>query len=209
MYCQTSNISYTLLGNKIVDHSDVVGALPVGTAPTTSSFSTFHLTSMYWAKSTSKWDEKYFSFWELVRLILGLTICVCLQDYYKHGIVRCPPSITVPELREACDYLLIPFDASTIKCQNLSKEIPLTSYAHTHDLQTIILTCSGVNKIVTIHRHFLIIPLPTKVGGGYTAFTLYVCPFICPSVPLQTVCFQVCNFRFLWNFNLKFHMHIP
>ena len=39
-YCQTSNISYTLVGNKIVDHSDVVGASPVGAAPTTSSFST-------------------------------------------------------------------------------------------------------------------------------------------------------------------------
>ena len=30
----------TLVGNKIVDHSDVVGASPVGAAPTTSSFST-------------------------------------------------------------------------------------------------------------------------------------------------------------------------
>ena len=39
-YRQTFNISRTLVGNKIVDHSDVVGALPVGTAPTTSSFST-------------------------------------------------------------------------------------------------------------------------------------------------------------------------
>ena len=27
VYCQTSNISCTLVGNKIVDHSDVVGAL--------------------------------------------------------------------------------------------------------------------------------------------------------------------------------------
>ena len=34
------NISHTLVGNKIVDHSDVVGASPVGAAPTTSSFST-------------------------------------------------------------------------------------------------------------------------------------------------------------------------
>ena len=39
-YCQVSNISHTLVGNKIVDHSDVVGASPVGAAPTTSSFST-------------------------------------------------------------------------------------------------------------------------------------------------------------------------
>ena len=35
---QTSNIRHTLAGNKIVDHSDVVGASPVGTAPTTYSF---------------------------------------------------------------------------------------------------------------------------------------------------------------------------
>ena len=37
-YCQTYNISHTLVGNKIVDLSDVVGASPVGAAPTTSSF---------------------------------------------------------------------------------------------------------------------------------------------------------------------------
>ena len=40
IYHQVSNIRITLVGNKIVDHSDVVGASPVGAAPTTSSFST-------------------------------------------------------------------------------------------------------------------------------------------------------------------------
>ena len=39
-YRQVSNIRHTLAGNTIVDHSHVVGALPVGAAPTTSSFST-------------------------------------------------------------------------------------------------------------------------------------------------------------------------
>ena len=39
-YRKVSNIRRTLVGNKIVDHSDVVGASPVGAAPTTSSFST-------------------------------------------------------------------------------------------------------------------------------------------------------------------------
>ena len=39
-YRQISNISHTLTGNKIVEHSDVVEASPVGAAPTTSSFST-------------------------------------------------------------------------------------------------------------------------------------------------------------------------
>ena len=37
---QVSNIRRTLEGKKIVDNSDVVGASPVGAAPTTSSFST-------------------------------------------------------------------------------------------------------------------------------------------------------------------------
>ena len=41
-YRKVSNIRWTLvgLGNKIVDHSDIVGASPVGATPTTSSFST-------------------------------------------------------------------------------------------------------------------------------------------------------------------------
>ena len=39
-YRKTSNIRRTIVGNKIVDRSDVIGASPVGAAPTTSSFST-------------------------------------------------------------------------------------------------------------------------------------------------------------------------
>ena len=39
-YRKSSNIRRTFVGNKIVDQSDVVGASPVGAAPTTSSFST-------------------------------------------------------------------------------------------------------------------------------------------------------------------------
>ncbi|XP_015124883.1 BTB/POZ domain-containing protein 10 isoform X3 [Diachasma alloeum] len=42
-----------------------------------------------------------------------------ILEYYKGGIIRCPPTVTVQELREACDYLLVPFDANTVKCQNL------------------------------------------------------------------------------------------
>ena len=52
-YRKVSNISGTLVGNNIVDHSDVVGA-----APTTSSFSTYHMALMDWAKTTSRRDER-------------------------------------------------------------------------------------------------------------------------------------------------------
>ena len=65
-YRQTSNMSRTLVlllvGNKIVDHSDVAGASPVGAAPTTSSFSTKHRASMDWTKTTAKRGEKHLSF---------------------------------------------------------------------------------------------------------------------------------------------------
>ncbi|XP_011688350.1 PREDICTED: BTB/POZ domain-containing protein 10 isoform X2 [Wasmannia auropunctata] len=42
-----------------------------------------------------------------------------ILEYYKGAVIRCPPTVSVQELREACDYLLVPFDASTVKCQNL------------------------------------------------------------------------------------------
>lgn len=43
------------------------------------------------------------------------------QDYYKSGIIRCPDGVSIPELREACDYLCISFNYSTIKCRDLSE----------------------------------------------------------------------------------------
>ena len=45
------------------------------------------------------------------------------QEFYKKGTMTCTPNVTIPELREACDYLLIPFDAGIIKCQNLCKHL--------------------------------------------------------------------------------------
>ncbi|CAH0546638.1 unnamed protein product [Brassicogethes aeneus] len=42
-----------------------------------------------------------------------------ILEYYKGGVIKCPPSVSVQELREACDYLLVPFDAQTVRCQNL------------------------------------------------------------------------------------------
>ena len=72
-YHQTSNISCTLAGNKLVDHSDVVGASPVGAAPTTSSFSTKHLASMHWTETTARRDEN--------NLSLGIW-CILYQRSY-------------------------------------------------------------------------------------------------------------------------------
>ena len=40
-------------------------------------------------------------------------------DFYKHGIIKCPPNVSIQELKEACDYLLIPFDGNTVRCHDL------------------------------------------------------------------------------------------
>ena len=55
-------MSLTLVGNKIDDHVDVVGALPAGAAPITSSFLIQHLASMDLEKTSARWDEKHLSF---------------------------------------------------------------------------------------------------------------------------------------------------
>ena len=61
VYRQVYNIRRTWVGNEIVDHSDEVGASPVGAAPTTYSFSTEHLASIYCAKTTASRVEKHLS----------------------------------------------------------------------------------------------------------------------------------------------------
>lgn len=50
---------------------------------------------------------------------LSSSVFRLILDYYKFGVIKCPPTVSVLELREACDYLMVPFDASTIKCQDL------------------------------------------------------------------------------------------
>ena len=54
LYHKTSDISQSLKDYKVVDHSDVVGTSPVGATPNTSLFSTQHLASMDWAKTTAR-----------------------------------------------------------------------------------------------------------------------------------------------------------
>ena len=61
MYCQTSNISHTIVGNKFLDHTNVVGALPVSFAPTTFSFSNLRLASLEWAEIIARPDKKHLS----------------------------------------------------------------------------------------------------------------------------------------------------
>ena len=60
-YRKTSNIRRTFVGNKIVDNSDVVGASPVGAAPTTSSFSTLTPGPVFYVQASS--ELKLWAWW--------------------------------------------------------------------------------------------------------------------------------------------------
>ena len=62
IYRKVTNIRRSLLGNKLGDHSDVVGASAVGAAPITYSFSTKHMASMDWTKTTARRDEEIWQY---------------------------------------------------------------------------------------------------------------------------------------------------
>jgi hypothetical protein len=44
-----------------------------------------------------------------------------ILDFYKHGYMRCPPNVAVAELRDACEYLLIPFNHQSVRCEDMGK----------------------------------------------------------------------------------------
>ena len=84
MYRQISNLRHSLVGNKTIDHSDVVGASPVGAAPTTSSFSTYHLASI---NCTDNWLDLIKNTWIWgfgASYIRDLTVVNISQGSYKY-----------------------------------------------------------------------------------------------------------------------------
>ena len=68
-YHETSNISHTLVGNKIVDHSDVVGVSPVGAAFILDLIPGFNILH----KDNCRMRQQTFKFWDLVQLILEIS----------------------------------------------------------------------------------------------------------------------------------------
>ena len=47
-------------------------------------------------------------------------------------MVRCPASESIQEMKEACDYLMIPFDEKTIQTSNLGERSRSHTHTHTH-----------------------------------------------------------------------------
>ena len=91
IYRKVSNISHTLVGTKIVDQSDVVGASPVGATPNTSSFSTYHLALRDWTKTTARRDEKHLCLgigcvlYQRIdgRLFPGVQLTIIIQHWFR------------------------------------------------------------------------------------------------------------------------------
>ena len=44
-----------------------------------------------------------------------------ILNFYKSGQVRCPPNVSVAELHEACNFFMIPFTHTSVKCENLGQ----------------------------------------------------------------------------------------
>ena len=86
MYRQISNINLTLEGIKLVAHTDKVGASPVGTAPTSSSFSTNHHNRL--GKDSFKMRRETLKFCELAYIRI-LKVCRYCQ-WYRVSYVAWP-----------------------------------------------------------------------------------------------------------------------
>ncbi|XP_040564761.1 BTB/POZ domain-containing protein KCTD20 [Lepeophtheirus salmonis] len=50
---------------------------------------------------------------------ISASVFQAILGFYETGVVHCPSHVSVAELREACDYFLIPFSSSTVRCRDL------------------------------------------------------------------------------------------
>lgn len=76
-----------------------------------------------------------------------------VQEYYKNGYISSPDSQSIQELRETCDYFMIPFSEKTVKTNNLSEY-----YVH-----------ASLPSHISLNNHILILAkicrqVPTQQG---------------------------------------------
>lgn len=53
-------------------------------------------------------------------------------DYYLLGKMTCPPDVSVRQLKQACEYFLIPFNHETVACSNLRESTTLNAIIFQH-----------------------------------------------------------------------------
>ncbi|XP_036172643.1 BTB/POZ domain-containing protein KCTD20 isoform X3 [Myotis myotis] len=82
---------------------------------------------------------------------ISATVFRTVLDYYKTGIINCPDGISIPDLRDTCDYLCINFDFNTIRCQDLilysSKLYRFFKYIENRDVAKTVLKERGLKNI--------------------------------------------------------------
>ena len=44
-----------------------------------------------------------------------------ILDYYRNGRIKCPPTVAVSELHQACDFFQIEFSPASIHCEDVAK----------------------------------------------------------------------------------------
>ena len=96
--------------------------------------------------------------------------------------MSCPPSVSASELREACDYLLVPFNAQTVRCQNLRSFLHELSnegakQQFTEFLEDIILPQMVASTEVSI---FLCIMLFSLAGSYHPVLSNFAFSFFMP-----------------------------
>uniref|UniRef100_A0A8C0X4G9 BTB domain-containing protein n=1 Tax=Castor canadensis TaxID=51338 RepID=A0A8C0X4G9_CASCN len=82
---------------------------------------------------------------------ISATVFRTVLDYYKTGIINCPDGISIPDLRDTCDYLCINFDFNTVRCQDLilysSKLYRFFKYIENRDVAKTVLKERGLKNI--------------------------------------------------------------
>uniref|UniRef100_A0A8C9CSU7 Potassium channel tetramerisation domain containing 20 n=1 Tax=Peromyscus maniculatus bairdii TaxID=230844 RepID=A0A8C9CSU7_PERMB len=82
---------------------------------------------------------------------ISATVFRTVLDYYKTGIINCPDGISIPDLRDTCDYLCINFDFNTVRCQDLilysSKLYRFFKYIENRDVAKAVLKGRGLKNI--------------------------------------------------------------
>ena len=126
-YRQISNIRRTLVCHTFVDHSNVVGATPVGADPTTFSFPTLHLASPDLAKATARRDEKTFQGWDLVPVYyrfagrLYFPMVYMPYEIYRVTMCRCTVCTNL--------WYYLEYSRNNQECTKLTMTLPLSIFS--------------------------------------------------------------------------------
>jgi len=86
-----------------------------------------------------------------INVPISALVFKALLDYYTESVIVCPPGVAISQLRSACEYFLIPFNATTIKSHDLGSLM--------HEISN-----DGAHAQFIIFLDQLILPLMVRVA---------------------------------------------